>query len=236
MSAYRFYPGAGSPINIPLSRFFPQFSQGVVSSWLADNVLPGSLVIDPFGSSPQMLIEIAQAGYKVISVLKNPITRFVVDVLASAPQIPEMQTAVADLASTKRGDMRLEPYLLSIYETKCGACDERVSADAFLWDQNTNAPYAKIYTCSFCGQQGEYPVDENVIQLAAEFTASGPDYYQALDRVAKLGSPIRTKAKIVLEHFSYRAIHAALTLINRIESMDISERETEILEALVLTT
>ena len=236
MSSYRFHPGAGSPKNIPLSRFFPHYSQSVVSSWLAENVPTGSLVIDPFGSSPQMLIEIAQAGYRVISVLKNPITRFVVDVLTSAPQKPEMQTAVAELASTKRGSMRLEPYLLSIYETKCGACDAKVSADAFLWDQKTNAPYAKIYTCSFCGQQGEYPTDENDIQLAAEFTTSGPDYYQALDRIAQPGSPNRKRAKIVLEHFSNRAIHAVLTLINRIESMDITERETEILEALVLTT
>ena len=155
MSAYRFHPGDGPPPNIPLSRFFPQYSQGVVSSWLTENVPTGSLVIDPFGSSPQMLMEIAQADYKVISVLKNPITRFVVEILSSAPQMPEMQTAVAELASTKRGNMRLEPYLLSIYETKCGACDAKVSADAFLWDQNTNAPYAKIYTCSFCGQVGE---------------------------------------------------------------------------------
>jgi hypothetical protein len=235
MPAHRYHPGTGSPTDIPLSRFFPPISQGAVSSWLAENVPAGSLIIDPYGTSPQMLIEVAGAGYQVISVLKNPITRFIVEVLASSPQRSEMQSAIAELASTKRGDTRLEPYLLSIYETRCQGCDSTISADAFLWEQNTNAPYAKRYSCPYCGQQGEFPTNEDDIHLASEFTASGQNYYQALDRVAKPGSLIRTKVETILDHFSNRAIHAVFTLINRVESMDIPERRTQLLEALTLT-
>ncbi len=43
MSAYKFYPGAGPPPNIPLSRFLPKFGQGAVTSWLSDHVPDGSL-------------------------------------------------------------------------------------------------------------------------------------------------------------------------------------------------
>jgi len=61
-----YIPGSGEDHQLPLQRFLPPLSKGVVQEWLEQNVKKGSWVLDPFGTNPAVALEAARAGYKVL--------------------------------------------------------------------------------------------------------------------------------------------------------------------------
>src|SRR5512133_1296276 len=114
-----FYPGREEPPGGPLARYLPPVPSGMLSAWLTDHVPSGSWVLDPFGGQPGMAIEAAQAGYRVLVAANNPIPRFILEVIAAAPGQSDFQAALAELASARKGNDRLEPHLQSLYLTEC---------------------------------------------------------------------------------------------------------------------
>jgi len=70
---FAFRPSLVSMRNTPLGRYLPLLPQGVAASWLAETIPPGGWVIDPFGASPQLAVEVAQEGYRIIVAANNPI-------------------------------------------------------------------------------------------------------------------------------------------------------------------
>lgn len=225
------------PANVgPLGRFLPPFEDGVISAWLEANLKPGAWVLDPFGSAPRACIEAAQAGYRVLATANNPITRFLLETSASALSPVEFKAALADLAVSRKGEERLETHLQALYATPCAGCQREVPARAFLWRRGEEAPYARIYTCASCGDSGErlaMPVD---IQRAKEISRSaGLARARVLERVAPLGDPDREYAEEAIRHYPPRAIYTLATLINRLDSLQISMQRRRALTALILS-
>jgi hypothetical protein len=219
----------------PLARFLPRLPAGVVSTWLQDNLPAGAWVLDPFGASPQLVAEAARAGYRVLVAANNPIAHFLIEVAANPPSREEMQLALAELAASRRGEERIEPHIRELYTTQCDKCGEMVEAQAFLWERDAAAPYARIYDCPACGQSGEYPVTPLDVEKAARFSSGGLHRARALARVAPVDDPNRQHAEEALEAYPPRAVYALFTLINKLDGLELPAARQRDLAALLLS-
>ena len=105
--AMPFIPGEIPFDPLPLSRFLPTLPAGMIQSWLRQNVPSASLILDPLCATPALALEAARAGYRVQVVCNNPILSFMLEMLASAPPKEIFQSALSELASSRRGAERL---------------------------------------------------------------------------------------------------------------------------------
>ncbi len=219
----------------PLERYLPPVPSGIAADWLAGNAPKGAWVLDPFGASPQMAVEAARAGYRVAVAANNPVARFLLEMHAQPPTAEELTAALSILSAAKGAEDRLEPLILELYQTECPKCKTQTPADAFVWQQDTDAPHAKIVNCKSCGEQGEYPTDEKDKERAASFQRGGPHLSRALERIAPKGDPDREHAQEALDAYLPRAVYALFTIINRVDGLALDETQRNLISALVLS-
>ena len=203
----------------PLGRYLPIVSRGIVTTWLRERVPLGEWILDPFGAAPEVALEAAQAGYRVLVAANNPIARFLLELAADPPDPHDMQLALAELSSAARADGHLEGHLRGLYRSECAQCGQPVFCDAFLWEREAAAPYAHLYMCDNCGERGEHPALEADAQRAAQLNKKGMQWARALERVAPINDPDRERAEEALEVYQPRAIYALMTLINQLDQM-----------------
>jgi hypothetical protein len=236
-----FIPGQIPPSIGPLGRYLPPIPDGVVTAWLARHIAPGAWVLDPFGASPRVAVEAARAGYRVLVAANNPVARFVLERIAAPPEAAVLRAALAELSASYKGTERIEPHIQSLYQTECAQCGQTIIAEAFLWERDAPAPYARIYHCPHCNDAGERPATPLDAQRAAHFS-SGPagslHRARALERVAPPNDPDRPYAEEALSVYPPRAVYALFTLINKLDQLypglqEDRERRTH-LEALLL--
>ncbi|MDH5507272.1 MAG: hypothetical protein OEZ02_08635, partial [Anaerolineae bacterium] len=230
-----FIPGTIPDQPEPLARFLPRLPQGVAAAWLSTAIPPGSWVIDPFGASPRLAIETAQAGYRILVAANNPITRFLLEMAAAPPSVAEFQAALAELASSRRGSERLEPHIRSLYATRCDNCRREVIAEAFLWQRGAPGPHARIYACSHCGHHGEFPATPEDIEKAASYSPGSLHRARALERIAAIDDPDRAHAEEALDAYPPRAVYALFTLINKLGGLGLAPERHRLLAALLIS-
>jgi len=219
----------------PLSRFIPPLEDGVVSTWLLNHCPTSSWLLDPFGFSPKLVLEAARAGYRVLVTVNNPITRFMLEMSASPPAESDFKAALADLAVIKKGDERLEAHLQSLYLTTCEKCGREVFAQAFLWRKGEDAPFARIYECKECGDSGEKLVTPADIERAKKIAATDRLHRsRAFERVVALNDDDRSYAEEAIQHYLPRPLYALTTIINRLDSLNLSAERRRALTALIL--
>jgi len=241
-----YIPGYPSARLTPLGRYLPPIPQGVVTQWIIDNVTKPSQeaskgwIIDPFGSSPTVVIEAARAGYRVLVAANNPIARFLIEMAANPPTKEELKAALAEMAGMKKGDERIEPHIKSLYLTKCDQCNQEIIADAFLWEKQVEGEppvlFARHYNCPHCGNSGEFPALKSDVEFAAQFSPTGLHYARALERVAQKNDPYRANAIEALSAYLPRTVYALFTLINKLDSMTLPADKRRLLYALLLST
>ena len=248
------YKVGSSPSRVePLARFLPPILFGEVESWLSSTIPIHSRmgdppwVLDPFGASPRVAIEAARAGYRVLVAANNPISRFLIEMAATRPSDEELQSALADLAATRRGDERLELHIRSLYTIHCSSCGNEVEVDAFLWERGEitppaefsasteTYPYAALYTCSNCGQDGEFALTEEDQVKAAQYSSIGLHRARALERVAAMDDPDRHHVEEALSIYTPRAVYALFTLVNRLDGMKLTRDQHSLLSAILLS-
>lgn len=235
MSALSYISGSRPANPGLLSRFLPPLEDGTAAAWLTNHAAPGAWLLDPFGFSPRLVLEAARAGYRILVTANNPITRFLVEVAASAPSEAELKAALADLAASRKADERLETHLQSLYLTACAKCGNEIQASAFLWKKDSDAPYARVYECPQCGDKGERPVTAADLERVKEITRSaGLHRARVLERVAPVNDPDREYAEEALRVYLPRAIYALATLINRLDGLDVSAERRRMITALIL--
>lgn len=216
-----FKPGRSSEAQALLARYLPAVPADPAILWLQDNTAPAGWVLDPFGASPYIPVEIARAGFRVLVTANNPIARFLIEFAANPPDEDELRTALAYLAATRKGEERLEPHIKDLYATECLQCGQAISAEAFLWEREAASPYAKIYHCPHCGDNGERAVTPEDEARAQEFSAGGLHRARALERVASANDPDRAHAEEALSTYLPRAVYALFTLVNKLESIEV---------------
>jgi hypothetical protein len=217
-----------------LSRYLPPIPDGVISTWLIKNVPPGSLILDPFGASPRLAVEAARAGFRVLVTSNNPITRFLLEVACVPPKPEDLQSALAELAASYKAEERIEPHIRSLYNTHCARCGQIVSADAFIWEHGNSSPSIRIYTCPFCGDSGEHPCTIFDSERMKQFSSSGLHKARALERVVTSTDQDRIHVEQALSVYLPRALYALITIVNKIEGLNIPSTGQKYLAALLL--
>lgn len=227
----------------PLARFTPPLEEGVISTWLPSHAPPfdaaqdraGSWVLDPFGFSSRLVLEAARAGYRVLVTVNNPITRFLLEMSANPPTETDFKAALADLASSKKGEERLGAHLQSLYLTPCEKCGNEIYADAFLWRKDENAPYARVYTCNHCEDSGEREANPLDVERARKIATTDTLHRsRAFERVVALEDEDRVYAEEAIEYYLPRPLYFLTTVINRIDSLNLTPERRRALNALIL--
>jgi hypothetical protein len=229
-----FIPGVPSSKEEPLSQYFPPIEEQIVSAYLQKNISPGSWVLDPFCASPRIALEAAREGYRVLVTANNPISRFVLEMLAQPPGQDEFTATLAELASSFIGDERVEPHIKNLYNTSCARCGQIVSADSFIWEHGNPSPYMRSYSCPNCGDSGEHPCTPADVELSSRFTGSGLHKARALERVVASTDQDRIHVEQALTVYIPRALYALITIINKIEGLNLSSTGQKCLAALLL--
>ena len=152
-----FLPGRQASSPRALERFLPPVPEGSAAAWMRGRIEVGSWVLDPFGASPSLTLEIARSGYRALVAVNNPIIRIALETRAEAPGRKAFQAAPAHLAAARIAEERLEPHLLALYNTPCFSCGRLISADAFLGERGAETTYARLDNCPHCGHRGEFP-------------------------------------------------------------------------------
>ncbi len=229
-----FIEGFASQKPEPLSQYLPQVQDGVISAWLQNNIPPGAYVLDPFGASPKVSIEAARLGYRVIVTANNPITRFMLELLAAPPQAEQLEASLAELSASYIGAERIEPHIRSLYNTLCARCGSAITADAFYWEHGNPSPYSRSYTCPNCADSGEHACTAVDVELASHFTLSGLHKARALERVVSVSDPDRIHVEQALSVYMPRPLYALITLINKLEGLKLPPLHQKYLAALFL--
>jgi hypothetical protein len=219
----------------PLARFTPPLEEGVISAWLPAHAAVGSWVLDPFGFSPRLALEAARAGYRLLVTVNNPITRFLLEMSARPPSETDFKAALADLAASKKGEERLGTHLQSLYLTPCEKCGNEIYADSFLWRKGEDAPYARSYTCPHCEDSGEREANPLDIERAKKIASTDALHRsRAFERVAALADEDRVYAEEAIEHYLPRPLYFLTTVINRLDSLNLTSERRRALSALIL--
>lgn len=235
-ASFPYLVGVPPPRPGPLGRFLPPLEEGCITDWLAKHVPLGEWVLEPFGASPLPAVEAARAGYRVLIAANNPVTRFLIESYAAPLPQAELKAALADLAASRKGEERLEMHIQSLYLTECATCGRQVPALSFLWRKGAEAPYARVYLCPVCGQSGERlttPADAARAARAAE--TAKLHRARVLERIAPLNDPDREYAEEALGHYLPRSLYALATLINRLDSLELTPLRRRALQALLLS-
>jgi len=235
MDFQAYIPGLSPVEPGPLARFTPPLEEGVVSAWLPLHAPAGSWVLDPFGFSPRLALEAARTGYRVLVTVNNPITRFLLEMSAHPPLETDFKAALADLSAVKKGDERLGAHLQSLYLTTCEKCGNEISADSFLWRKGEDAPYARVYTCPSCEDSGERVVTPHDIEKAKKIAGTDNLHRsRAFERVTALEDEDRIYAEEAIAHYLPRPLYFLTTVINRLDSLNLTPERRRALNALIL--
>lgn len=219
----------------PLARFLPPLDVGIISNLLTRHGSAGDLLLDPFGTSPQLLIEAACAGRVVVTATNNPISRFILQHTVQPFMFRELQTALARLGSARKNGTRLEPYILSLYGSSCEPCGAPVTVDAFIWQRGASTPYAKEYNCRQCGFQGQSETDDMDRASAEEIGRQRFSRELALARIVAPEDPAHPLVAEALEIYPPRALYALITILTKLEQLALEARLDNAARALLLT-
>lgn len=219
-----FIPGHAPVHAAPLRRYLPPLADGVVNEWLQQNVPPGSWVIDPFGASPRHTLEAARAGYRVLSVANNPVSKFLCELYASPPTSAMLQAALAELAFDPRTGEKLEQQIRAMYQTECESCGRSIDAQAFIWERDGNILAGKMYACPHCKDSGEHAASRADVDRLRTTSAEALHRARALERVAPLNDPERVFVEEAIAVYPGRALNALQKLVNRAERMSPEKR------------
>ncbi len=230
-----YLPGEERPTELPLGRFLPPIPPGMAKTWCRANLNPGDWVLEPFGSNPQMVIEIANAGYPVLVCVNNPIHAFLLQVLASSPQRDELVTSLQDLAFATKGDDRMENYIRSFYNVECTICHHQVEAEAFLWKKGEDKPYASLVNCPVCGTYGEQLLNDETLKSIKPLSSARLHFVRALTRVVDQSDPLRKQVESILQAYPVRSLIILQTIFNKLEMLNQTPRRRELLIALIIS-
>jgi hypothetical protein len=182
-----------------------------------------------------LVLEAARTGYRVLVTVNNPITRFLLEMSANPPSESEFKAAFAELETAKKGDERLGTHLKSLYLTPCEKCGREIQAQSFLWRKGEDAPYARMYECNHCGDSGEHAATEEDIGRARKIAETDTLHRsRAFEKVVALNDEDRFYAEEAIQYYLPRPLYVLTTVINRLDSLNLSPERKRALTALIL--
>jgi hypothetical protein len=218
----------------PLGRYFPPLPRGVVSEWLEDNTKPGDLILDPLGANPMSAIEAARNSRRMLFARNNPVIWLILEALAFAPSEKQTRGIVSKLLLSRQMDETLDDHLQSVYATDCLDCGRLIQPQGFIWEQNTQNPVAKVYTCPHCGDSGERPASDHDFRNLERLGKIGLHRMRAFQRVMQGGDYEKDSIESALNCYLPRAIYVTMLLVNRLDGLVLKISERKLLQAILV--
>ncbi|MBN1979207.1 MAG: hypothetical protein JW918_17560, partial [Anaerolineae bacterium] len=131
-----------------------------------------------------------------------------------------VKSAFTRLADSRKGDVPLHQYILSLYHSACPTCGAPGVAEWFAWDRDGNFPYKKAVRCPDCEELQEGTPDDEDVASANRVQPRGLAYYYALDRVSPPGHPARERAAELVGLYTPRNLSALMDITMRLEGME----------------
>ncbi len=232
---YAFIPGGSPAHQSPLERYMPIIPSGMVADYLNGKVKNGGLLLDPFGSSPEAILEAARAGYRVVVACNNPIISHMLRVLAGAYPKERYQHILASLAATRKGDERLEKHFDDLYSVQCPDCGTVGQARAFIWVKGASVPSSAILDCRTCKRRIDMNVGAESQQKLSALSKGSMHRAMACEKVAAANDPIRPRVEQALESYLTRPLYVIFTLLNRLESLNLSVEDETLIQGLLIS-
>ena len=231
-------------VGLPLDRFLPPYYPGSMAAWLQRLVPPGSLVLDPFGQDPYVILELARAGYRVLVTANNPIAAFILEVMASAPTPEEISEAVHALSAVRSAEgLSLEDQINAYYQFDCPnpECQQadpksKLQTEYLIWAANAPEPELAFGSCPNCGKQAEYPLTPEMLASREPLPSLGMLKARLLERAANPGDPLRELMMEVISFYPHRSLASLQAMLSRLESPTLTPRQGTLLRALILST
>jgi len=230
-----FIHGTAPHPSIPLERFLPPLPDGMIQKWIENQVPKGSWVMDPFGNSPTLALELARAGYRVLVTANNPINSFILSILAQSPSKENLLEALAKLGNSNYGEQTMEQYIHSLYSVRCAQCNEPLEATSFLWHKEEELPFAFLGVCPACGKEGEQILSIEAKATIPGLPSLGLHHARALESITPIDDPLRVQVEAALSCYLPRPLVILQLLLNKLPLLDIPDNQKELLVALLLS-
>ncbi|MCS7247177.1 MAG: hypothetical protein NZ840_02925 [Anaerolineales bacterium] len=234
---------SGTPLSspLPLARFLPPYYLRTLSSYLEQSPKESperGLILDPFGSSPILPVELANAGAAVIVCCNNPVLRYMLQLIACSPSVAEFQALLAEFSALRKFEFRIETYLRSLYQSTCNTCEAEVEVDSFIWEREPEADSSRMvlkqYRCPNCGSEGQFPVTAQDQQRLEKFPSRSYLEAQAASKVVLLNERCYPSVIEALGVYPTRSLYAILTVINKLDELKLSQRQWQIAYGLLI--
>ncbi len=137
-----FFPGRKLDPPEPLALFLPPYYEGVGTEFLRRLGKRNPRVVDPFGQSPAMALEMARSGAAILLASPNPVLRAILGLQADPPSTSLIRSVLARLAqspSTVSPDPSasssetLEAHIRGLYMGTCAFCGRDSEAEGYVW-------------------------------------------------------------------------------------------------------
>jgi hypothetical protein len=221
---------------IPLERYLPECPVGVIAQYLGETTAEDSWILDPFGSNPLLGIEAARAARRVLVTCNNPVLIFSYPMLAHPPEKNQFLEVLSELASQLRGKERIETHIKGLYQTHCVICHNSIQASGYLWRRNETNPYARVYHCPNCGDEGEHAISEEDLAILQPLQRGESIHRgRALSRVLQGNEEDRPAVEEALKVYNARSLYVLFTLLNRLEGMTLSSGQQTLANALMIS-
>ena len=228
-------PGSGFA-SLPLERYLPPCPLGVFPRWLKEKVAQDSWLIDPLGANPFTAIQAAKAGYRILVARSNPLIRFVLEMIASAPKENDFNSALNVLMRTQIGDETLAKHLQQLFETRCSGCNQLVQVHGYVWEKDHDQPRRRVYDCTQCGQKGDFALSQFDLELLARIEAQkNKTRARAKQRIAMGLEGSGFGLDEALSCYPDRSVYFLMTFINKMEGLSLQPDQKKLLQALLLS-
>ncbi|MGB7537232.1 MAG: hypothetical protein WBM17_01715 [Anaerolineales bacterium] len=143
-----FFPGRKFDTSEPLAVFLPPYCEGTGTEFLRRLGKPKARIVDPFGQSPALALELARSGAAVLLASPNPVLRAVLALQADPPPPHLIRSTLARLAHSpsslspdrpSSSSETLEAHIRSLYLGTCAFCGRDSEADGFVWECETES-------------------------------------------------------------------------------------------------
>ncbi len=228
-----FIPDRDPHVFYPLRSFLRTPSISSATKYIEALTAPGDLVIDPFGTTPNVACAALALGRRAIVVESNPLWAWLARSMATLPPASEIDAALARLGDALKDDMPLRTHIDQLYATTCAACQKPASVDYFVHARGTGL-IRRHYTCAHCGKTRNDPVSDNDLKHNESFNARGLHYHLAFERVAPEDNLHAARIRKMLDLYTPRNLYALVTLTQKIDSLFHATRERNILLLLLL--
>ncbi len=236
-----FYTGIPLRSPFPLARFLPPYYRGAVEAYANEHLISKisrqSYILDPFGASPLLPIELANSGAAVVVCCNNPILSILIHLAATRPLENEYQSILAEISALKKLDARLEKFLRSLYLSICDLCYTEIEVEAFVWERNNTGKshqlVSKLYRCPHCGNEGLFPVTIQDRQRLQRLPPRSLLEAQAASRIVDTKDPTYPAVVESLGIYPTRSLYAIISLLNKLDEVAFADRQKIILKGLL---